>query len=324
MTTHVRCGTLFAGDETAARSNATLGFGEDGNIAFVCDTATAPPVGVHDTVLDYSGLFVMPGLIDVHTHLAYGNAKSEEDIDLYQPMEFRALRATVLRAEGGRRRLHLDLRAGRLRADQPVGSQCDQFRPVRGPARHRRRPLSDDAAGANRLVSDLDRRARIPRSAGWSPTRTRRSRKSVSRSRTASTASSSRWTACRRATMARWSPPSTRTKPPPWSTRRTVWASASWRTPAARRRCFTAARAGVDLIFHATYLDDECIDAMLKSGSAIGPTMTFQRNIIDFTQPHEPAAHEGPPRRCRTRICHRLREHAEGPQGRRADDDRHG
>ena len=34
----------------------------------------------------------MPGLIDVHTHLAYGNAKSEEDIDLYQPMEFRALR----------------------------------------------------------------------------------------------------------------------------------------------------------------------------------------------------------------------------------------
>src|SRR5437667_810632 len=34
----------------------------------------------------------MPGLIDVHTHLAYGNAKSEEDIDLYSPLEFRALR----------------------------------------------------------------------------------------------------------------------------------------------------------------------------------------------------------------------------------------
>jgi imidazolonepropionase-like amidohydrolase len=50
-----------------------------------------------------------------------------------------------------------------------------------------------------------------------------------------------------------------------------------------------AARAGVDLIFHAYHLDDTCIDAMLKSGSAICPTMTFQRNIIDFTQPHEPA-----------------------------------
>ena len=59
-------------------------------------SATPPPrrrVAVHDTVLDYANLFVMPGLIDVHTHLAYGNAKSEEDIDLYQPMEFRALRA---------------------------------------------------------------------------------------------------------------------------------------------------------------------------------------------------------------------------------------
>ena len=43
-------------------------------------------------MLDYSSLFVMPGLIDVHTHLAYGNAKSEEDIDLYSPLEFRALR----------------------------------------------------------------------------------------------------------------------------------------------------------------------------------------------------------------------------------------
>ena len=45
-----------------------------------------------DRTLDYSGCFVMPGLIDVHTHLAYGNAKSEEDIDLYSPLEFRTLR----------------------------------------------------------------------------------------------------------------------------------------------------------------------------------------------------------------------------------------
>ena len=42
-------------------------------------------------------------------------------------------------------------------------------------------------------------------------------------------------------------------------------------------------------------IDDECLDAMVKSGSAIGPTMTFPRNIIDFTQPHEPAAIKGRP-----------------------------
>jgi len=46
-------------------------------------------------------------------------------------------------------------------------------------------------------------------------------------------------------------------------------------------------------IFHAYYLDEECIEEMLKSGSAIGPTLTFLRNIVDFTQPHEPAATKG-------------------------------
>ena len=86
MTTHVRC------DASPVRDNVTIGIGDDSRIAFVCDTPDAPPASVHDSVLDYGKLFVMPGLIDVHTHLAYGNAKSEEDIDLYQPMEFRALR----------------------------------------------------------------------------------------------------------------------------------------------------------------------------------------------------------------------------------------
>jgi len=41
---------------------------------------------------DFSRYFVIPGLIDVHTHLAYGNAKTEEDIDLYSSLEFRAVR----------------------------------------------------------------------------------------------------------------------------------------------------------------------------------------------------------------------------------------
>ena len=60
-----------------------------------------------------------------------------------------------------------------------------------------------------------------------------------------------------------------------------------------REAVLYAARASVDLIFHAYFLDDECIQEMLKSGSAIGPTLTFLRNIVDFTQPHEPAATKG-------------------------------
>src|SRR5690242_18503864 len=92
MATHVRCGTLFSAGDTEVRPGQTLVYDERGVLEFVGPTEQAPKVAPGEQVLDYSRQFVMPGLIDVHVHLAYGNAKTEEDIDLYQPMEFRALR----------------------------------------------------------------------------------------------------------------------------------------------------------------------------------------------------------------------------------------
>ena len=92
MTKHVHCGSFFAGNENTEHKNWTLVVGDDGVIAYAGPATAAPLPGPNATVVDYSGLFVMPGLLDVHTHLAYGNAKTEEDIDLYSPLEFRALR----------------------------------------------------------------------------------------------------------------------------------------------------------------------------------------------------------------------------------------
>ncbi len=92
MGTHVRCGNFFSGRKSAAEQDYTVAYGDNGIITYVGPTADAPPVAIHDVVLNYGNLFIMPGLVDVHTHLAYGNAKTEEDIDLYQPMEFRSLR----------------------------------------------------------------------------------------------------------------------------------------------------------------------------------------------------------------------------------------
>src|SRR5438270_13163903 len=92
MKTIVRCGSLFTGREDEARNSEVLVFDDGGELLYVGPEAKAPRRAKDDRLIDHSGAFVMPGLIDVHTHLAYGNAKSEEDIDLYSPMEFRALR----------------------------------------------------------------------------------------------------------------------------------------------------------------------------------------------------------------------------------------
>ncbi len=92
MKTFVRCGQLFTGNEDEARKDEVLLYDEDGGLLYVGAEAGAPRRAKADRLIDHSGHFVMPGLIDVHTHLAYGNAKSEEDIDLYSPLEFRALR----------------------------------------------------------------------------------------------------------------------------------------------------------------------------------------------------------------------------------------
>src|SRR5438477_10101609 len=92
MKTFVRCGQLFTGREDEARAGDNLIFDERGMLDYVGPEAGSPRRARGDREVDYSRCFVLPGLIDVHTHLAYGNAKSEEDIDLYSPMEFRTLR----------------------------------------------------------------------------------------------------------------------------------------------------------------------------------------------------------------------------------------
>lgn len=102
MRRHIKCGTLFASAKSGAAVDQTVVV-EDGKIAFVGPATAAPAQRTEDEVLDYSRAFVMPGLIDAHVHLAYGNARTEEDIDFYAAVEFRALRGAhaaqqVLRA----------------------------------------------------------------------------------------------------------------------------------------------------------------------------------------------------------------------------------
>ncbi len=43
-----------------------------------------------------------------------------------------------------------------------------------------------------------------------------------------------------------------------------------------------AAKAGVDLILHASFMDDDGLDAIVESGAAICPTFTFLANLAEF------------------------------------------
>ena len=82
MRTILLCGRLFDGVSSApAESQALVIEGE--RIVHVGPIGALPPAGPEDRVVDYRGYLVMPGLSDVHTHLSYGNARTEEEVDHY-------------------------------------------------------------------------------------------------------------------------------------------------------------------------------------------------------------------------------------------------
>ena len=53
MAIHVRCGSLFTGDQAAPSAGGTLVYGDNGLLTYVGPTAGAPTVAVGETVLDY-------------------------------------------------------------------------------------------------------------------------------------------------------------------------------------------------------------------------------------------------------------------------------
>lgn len=92
MRTILLCGRLFDGTGDAPHGSQALVI-EGARIVHVGPIATAPPARPEDRVVDYRAYLVMPGLSDVHTHLSYGNARSEEEVDLYGSLEYRAIRS---------------------------------------------------------------------------------------------------------------------------------------------------------------------------------------------------------------------------------------
>ncbi|WP_374442609.1 amidohydrolase family protein [Stella sp.] len=292
MTRHVRCGTLFTGAADAAEADQTIIVGDDGRIVHVGPTAEAPAPGRGDMVLDHSDRFVMPGLHDVHTHLAYGNAKTEEDIDLYAPLEFRALRGlyfaqrciaagyTSICAPGDAGQISLSVRNA-IRAglfDGPRVTAAGRYLTTRqGLTDWYPSWIGAPETSIGRLVASKDEAIEEIRV---------QVKNGVDCIKLAMDGFHRR---ANGELVAAFTQDET-----------TVMVQEAQRLgkkvvvhARGREATLYSARAGVDLIFHAYHLDDECLDALVKSGSAIGPTLTFPRNIVDFTQRHEPAHIKG-------------------------------
>jgi imidazolonepropionase-like amidohydrolase len=94
----VLCGGLFDGLGDVMRRELAIEIGDDGRIAAVRarrDSDLAATRSASGGSADHSDCYVIPGLIDIHVHLSYGNARTEEDIDLYASLELRAIRGLL-------------------------------------------------------------------------------------------------------------------------------------------------------------------------------------------------------------------------------------
>ena len=288
MATQVRCGTLFTGNEDVERKNQALVI-ESGRLTYVGPVDKAPKA---DSVLDYSEFFVMPGLQDVHTHLAYGNAKTEEDIDLYQPMEFRSIRGLFFAQKclaAGYTSICSPGDAGQISLSVRNAIDYGLFDGPRVTAAGRyltsRQGLTDwyptwigvPDTSIGRLITSRDEAIEEIRV---------QVKNGVDCIKVALDGVQRRPDGEFIAAFNQEETTAMVTEAHRMGRKVVVHAR-------GREATLYAARAGVDLIFHAYYLDQECIDAILENGSAIGPTLTFPRNIVDFTRPTEPAYLKG-------------------------------
>ena len=286
MGTHLTCGKLFDGLNETAVEDQTIVIDDD-RISFVGPTAEAPKPGGGDKIVDYSDDFVLPGLIDIHVHLSYGNAQANEDVDMYAPPEFRALRALAASQKV--------LRAGYTSIADPAST-------------NRVSPAVRDAINAGMFqgprVSSSGRQITSRQGLGdWYPSWIGVPESSVGvlvrsidegieeiRLQVKNGVDFIKFTAdglnrnAKGELMACFNQQ-----------------ELSAMVEECRRlgvKCIThargreavlySARAGVDIIFHAFEMDQEALDEVVNSGAVLSPALTFLVNTIEFTRETDP------------------------------------
>lgn len=107
-------GTVIDGSGDTPRQVAVLVRDDRIHAVGAGATLESVPRGEPVQVIDAAGKWIMPGMIDAHVHMTYGESKTQEEQDLYTSVEGRTLRA----AWNARK----VLRAGVTGISQPGGS----------------------------------------------------------------------------------------------------------------------------------------------------------------------------------------------------------
>lgn len=289
--TIVRCQRLFTGLEDSCRQQQTLVI-EQGLFAWVGPTADAPPPKPGDSIVDTGDQLVMPGLVDVHTHLVFGNARSEEDVDFWATPEFRSLRGLFFAQHvlaAGYTSIVVPGDAGNCSIAVRDAIQAGLFD---GPR---------IAASSNVIANRHSLNDWFPEHVGTPDYMT---------GRLCTTADSQREEVRRQAKAGvdfiKIALDGTHFREDGTHIAAFTQEELSAMVAEAHRlgkrvathaygkeAVLQAARAGVDLVFHAFFADDECAEALLKAGTVVAPTLTFLRNNIEFSQAHEPSITSG-------------------------------
>jgi imidazolonepropionase-like amidohydrolase len=295
MRAHFLTERLFDG-ATAHTGRALRLTVEGDRITYVGDHASGPAVAAGEEVADLTGCSLLPGLIDIHVHLSYGNAEANEDIDIYTPFEYRALRAMVYAQQvlmagytsiadpASTGRVSVAVRdainagwytgprvtaAGRqLTSRQGLG---DWYPPwigvpessigalVRSPEEAKEEIRQQVKDGVDLIKIDFDGTQMNPRTGHLM--------------------------ACFDQAEA-----SAMVAEAQRLGRRVVAHAVD------REAVLYAARAGADVIFHAFDMDEECLEAIVANGCMLSPALTFLYNAIEFTQPSDPSFSRRPAR----------------------------
>ncbi len=268
-------GTVIDGSGAAPSPATDVLLEPDRIVAVGADARTS---AADATVIDVSGLTVMPGLIDAHCHITFGEPASNDELFFHRPQSTAAFVAAFNVVKLLRAGVTGFLDADCLYDLGPALRDAIDAGLVEGPRMRAGANALLTAAGgtAGRLIPDSGRlgyahvmrdraemvrvtREQIKYGADWIKIH-------VTGSLPGRTGELTVWTLD--------------------ELRAVVDTAHELDTPVvahcrSAESTRLAARAGVDLVLHASFVDDAAIAALVDAGTAVAPTFTFLANLAD-------------------------------------------